>query len=141
VKPTLWLEIIILYTVLTLSIAYVIPGESTLFPVRYLFGFVFIFFFPGYCLVNILFRGTNRIDSIETLVLSIALSFGIAGLVGLFLGLSPIGMTFTPLVLTLGTITVALAIIAFVRKTKETRTAQPQPTEQENQKYLEEKMG
>ena len=51
-------------------------------------------FVPGYCLVNILFLGKNKIDFVEQLVLSVALSFGLIGLVGLFLGLSPIGINF-----------------------------------------------
>ena len=69
---------------------------------RYVFGFVFIAFLPGYCLVNILFLGKNRIDFVEQLVLSVALSFGLTGLVGLFLGLSPIKFEFTPITVSLG---------------------------------------
>ena len=76
-------------------------------------------FLPGYCLVNILFLGKNRIDFVETLVLSIALSFGLTGIVGLFLGLSPIGITFVPITVSLGVLVLALASIAYIRKNKE----------------------
>ena len=86
---------------------------------RYVFGFVFIAFLPGYCLVNILFLGKNRIDFVEQLVLSVALSFGLTGLVGLFLGLSPIGFYFTPITVSLGVLVLVLAVIAYVRKSKE----------------------
>jgi uncharacterized membrane protein len=82
-------------------------------------SFVFIVFLPGYCLVNILFLGKNRIDIIESLVLSIALSFGLAGLTGLFLGLSPVGINFQSITVSLGVIVVTLSMIAFVRKSKE----------------------
>ncbi len=125
VKPTRWLGIIILYTLLTLALAYVVPSDSPLVAVRFLFGIVFVVFLPGYCLVNILFIGTNRLDPVEMVVLSVALSFGIAGLIGLFLGLSPIGITFIPLTISLSLITIVLAVIAFIRKRKEPAAIQP----------------
>jgi uncharacterized membrane protein len=87
--------------------------------IRYALSFVFIVFLPGYCLVNILFLGKNRIDLIESLVLSIALSFGLAGLTGLFLGLSPVGINFQSITVSLSVIVVALSVIAFIRKGRE----------------------
>jgi uncharacterized membrane protein len=127
VKSTLWLEIIILYTLLTMIIVYLVPGDSPLFVFRYVLGFVFVVFLPGYCLVNILFLGTNRLDPVEMAVLSVALSFGITGLVGLFLGLSPIGINFTSITISLSAIVFALAAVAFVRKSREPKESQPQP--------------
>ncbi|HLN44586.1 MAG TPA: DUF1616 domain-containing protein [Candidatus Sulfotelmatobacter sp.] len=118
-KPFRWLSIIIVYTLLTLAFAYIIPSDSLLVVFRFLFGIVFVVFLPGYCLVNILFVGRNRLDPVELVVLSVALSFGIAGLVGLFLGLSPIGITFVPLTISLSVVTIVLAVIAFIRKRKE----------------------
>lgn len=132
VKPTRWLEIILLYTLLTLAIAYVIPSDSPIVAIRYILGITFVVFIPGYCLVNILFLGTNRLDPVETVVLSVALSFGIAGLIGLFLGLSPIGMTFVPLTITLSVVTLVLAVVAFIRKSRAPTAVQPQPVEQVN---------
>jgi uncharacterized membrane protein len=126
VKPARWLEIIVLYTLLTMLIVYFIPGDSPLSIVRYVFGFVFVLFLPGYCLVNILFIGADRIDPVETAVLSVALSFGIAGLAGLFLGLSPIGIDFTPVIISLNAIVLGLAVVAFVRKGREPKAAQAQ---------------
>jgi uncharacterized membrane protein len=87
-------------------------------------------FLPGYCLVNTLFLGRNRLDVVELAVLSIALSWGIAGLVGLFLGLSPIGINFTSITVSLSGIVLALAVVAFVRKTRESKATPPQPTGQ-----------
>jgi uncharacterized membrane protein len=83
---------------------------------RYVLTFIFVAFLPGYCLVNILFIGKNNIDLPETLVLSVALSFGIAGLDGLFLGLSPIGIVPVPIAASLSIIVLVLATIAFVRQ-------------------------
>lgn len=129
VKPDRWLEIIVLFTILTIAVVYAIPSDSVLFPVRYFFGFVFVVFLPGYCLVNILFVGSNRIDPVETAVLSVALSFGITGLVGLFFGLSPIGISFTSTTLSLTVIALGLSVIAFVRKRNAPETGQSPPAE------------
>jgi uncharacterized membrane protein len=84
--------------------------------IRYVFSFIFIAFLPGYCLVSILFLGKSGLDLIEELVLSVALSFGLAGLVGLFLGLSPIGINFTSITISLSTLVLVLGAIAFLRK-------------------------
>ncbi len=95
------------------------PNEVTLVLVpRYILSFVFIAFLPGYCLVNILFLGKNKLDLIESMVLSVALSFGLAGLVGLFLGLSPIGIGFTSITVSLSIMVLVLASVALVRKMK-----------------------
>jgi uncharacterized membrane protein len=63
--------------------------------------------------------GKNNIDFVEQLVLSVALSFGLAGLVGLFLGLSPIGINFTSITVSLSLLVLVLASIALFRKSKE----------------------
>jgi uncharacterized membrane protein len=118
-KSLRWLEIVVSFTVITLLSTYLIPADSLLVGIRYVLGFSFIVFLPGYCLVNILFLSKNRIDFVETLVLSIALSFGLTGIVGLFLGLSPIGITFIPITISLGVLVLALAAIAYLRKNKE----------------------
>ena len=129
-KPALWLEIIVLYTVLTMVTVYFVSGDSPLFVIRYVLGFVFVAFLPGYCLVNILFIGVNRIDPVENVVLSVASSFGITGLAGLFLGLSPIGINFTSITVSLSAIVLGLAAVAFVRKSREPKAIQPQTVEQ-----------
>ena len=74
---------------------------------------------PGYCLVNVLFLGKNKIDFVEQLVLSVALSFGLTGLVGLFLGLSPIGFNFVPITVSLCVLVLVLAVIGLFRKSRE----------------------
>ena len=84
---------------------------------RYVFAFVFVAFLPGYCLINILFMNRNKLDFVEELVLSVALSFGLDGLVGLFLGLSPIGINFTSITVSLSALVLVFAAIAFIRRT------------------------
>ena len=72
---------------------------------------------PGYCLVNVLFATKeNKLDLVEVAVLSVALSFSIIGLSGLFLGLSPIGMSLTSFRVSVSVIVLILASVAFLRK-------------------------
>lgn len=97
---------------------------------RYFFAFVFVVFLPGYCLVNFLFIGKNRLDFVEEIVLSVALSFGLDGLVGLFLGLSPIGIDFVPITVSLTIIVLIFAIGAFLRKRKELPVLQVESPQQ-----------
>jgi uncharacterized membrane protein len=116
VKSHQWLGIIVLFTVLTMLIVYVVPVDSPVAVFRYVFGFIFVVFLPGYCLVNVLFLKGNKLDLIEETVLSVALSFGLGGLAGLFLGLSPIGISFTSITVSLSAIVLVLAAVAFIRK-------------------------
>jgi uncharacterized membrane protein len=114
-KPTKWLLTIILYTVVTLVFAYLAQSYSELVAFSGFFGFIFVAFVPGYCLISLIFP-EGKLDVVETAVLSVALSFSIAGISGLFLGLSPIGITVTSITLTLSGIVFALAVLAFLKK-------------------------
>jgi uncharacterized membrane protein len=117
VKPTTWFGIIALYTVVTLLFIYFIPNDSPFSFLTNVFGFVFVAIVPGYCLVNLLFK-EGKLDIIEKAVLSVALSFSIAGMSGLFLGLSPIHMTTASLTISLSIIVIVLAFLALIRKMK-----------------------
>ena len=116
-KPTRWLGIIVLYTLLTLLFVYFIPSDSPFSVITVVFGFTFVAVVPGYCLVSLLFQ-EGKLDLVEKAVLSVALSFSIAGLSGLFLGLSPIGITTSSLTISLSAIVLVLAFLAFIRKLK-----------------------
>src|SRR4030042_2660911 len=116
VKPRKWFGIIVLFTVLTILFVYVIAVDSPLFVFRFVFSFIFVAFVPGYCLVSALFLKGNKLDLIEETWLSVALSFGIAGIAGLFLGLSPIGISVTSITVSLSAIVLVLAAVAFIRK-------------------------
>ncbi len=102
-------------------VVYFVPSDSIFFVVRYLFSFGFLAVVPGYCLVTFLFSKKNQLDVVEKTVLSVALSFGLVGLVGLFLGLSPVGIDFTSITLSLTVIVLVLSIATFVIKRKESR--------------------
>ena len=115
-KALRWLVIVALFTLLTMLVVYVVPADSPVAIFRYVFGFLFVTFLPGYCLVSVLFLKGNRVDLIEGTVLSVALSFGLAGLAGLFLGLSPIGINFVSITVSLSAIVLVLAVVAFLRR-------------------------
>ncbi len=125
-KPQRWFEIIVVFTALTLITTYLIPSDTAFVYLRWVFAFIFIAFMPGYCLVNVLFLGKNSIDLIESIVLSVALSLGLAGLIGLFLGLSPIGINFVSITISLSITVLALATVAFIRKLKQPSMSQMQ---------------
>ena len=128
-KHANWFGIIVLYTVVTLLFVYFVPNDSLFSVFTSIFGFVFVAVVPGYCLVNLLFK-EGKLDLVEKAVLSVALSFSIAGMSGLFLGLSPIGMTTASLTISLSIIVIVLAFLALIRKTK---LVQIQNPEQPNQ--------
>ena len=116
-KPTSWFGIIVLYTALTILFAHFIPSDSPLAILNYLFGFIFVSTVPGYCLVSLLFR-EGKLDLVEKAVLTVALSFSIVGVTGLFLGLSPVGITKSSIIISLSIIVIVFAFVAFVRKRK-----------------------
>jgi uncharacterized membrane protein len=128
VKLHYWFGIIVLFTALTLLFVYFIPSDSPLSAINYVFGFTFVAVVPGYCLVNVLFATKeNKLDFVEEVVLSVALSFGIVGLSGLFLGLSPIGISFTSIRVSLSIIVLVLAAIAVVRKQHALKASSAKP--------------
>ena len=116
-KPIRWFGIITVYTVVTMLFVYFIPSTSPFSVLNFIFGFTFVVVVPGYCLVSVLFQ-EGKLDLVEKAVLSVAFSFSIAGVSGLFLGLSPIRMTTSSLTISLSIIVVVLAFLAFLRKRK-----------------------
>jgi len=115
VNPAKWFGIIVIYTVITLLCVYLIPNNSTMSFLTYFFGFTFVAIIPGYCFVSLLFQ-EGKLDLVEKTVLSVALSFSIAGISGLFIGMSPIGITVNSITISLSGIVVVLAFLAFLRK-------------------------
>ena len=114
-KPSHWFGLIILYITLTIAFVYLIPSNSIFSWINYFFGFTFVAFLPGYCLINAIFK-EEKLKPIENVVLSVALSFSLVGVLGLFLGLSPIGINVNSIIITLSGLVFILAIIGFLRK-------------------------
>ncbi len=116
-NPAKWFGVIVVYTVVTLLCVYLIPSGSALSFLTYFFGFTFVAIVPGYCFVSLLFQ-EGKLDLIEKMVLSVALSFSIAGVSGLFIGLSPIGINVNSITVSLSGIVMVLAVLVFLRKMK-----------------------
>jgi len=100
---------------MTMVFVFLAPNDSVLIYFRYALGFFFVSFVSGYCLISLLFS-EGQLDLAEQLVLSVALSFGIAGISGLFLGLSPVNITIDSITISLTSIVLILAFFAFLRK-------------------------
>ncbi|MEM1589779.1 MAG: DUF1616 domain-containing protein [Candidatus Bathyarchaeia archaeon] len=109
---------IIVFTFLTFLIISLVPSNSYLVGLRYAVGFVFVSFIPGYCLVQLLFIKNGKVDIVEKMVLSVALSFSITSLVGLFLGLTAIGINFTSVTVSLTAVVLFLSFLALLISSK-----------------------
>jgi len=134
-KKSLWFWVTIGLTLLALiSILFFPEIETPLAYLRYAFGFVFVVFLPGYCLVQTLFPRKNSMDVIERLTFSVGLSFAVTALVGLFLGFTPFGLTLTTALLALGSIVIVLALVALNRKFKAEDSPLPHPPQIQEKK-------
>jgi len=116
-KNNAWFWATLILAFLTFASVLFIPAEGTpLSYVRYLFGFIFVVFLPGYCLTETLFPKKDALDVIERMTLSVGLSFAMTALVGLFLSFTPIGLTLATALSALGLLVLVLALVAFGRK-------------------------
>jgi len=116
-KTNAWFWITLTLTALTFASVLLVPADAVpLSYLRYLFGFIFVIFLPGYCLTETLFPKKDALDIIERMTLSVGLSFAVTALVGLFLSFTPIGLTLPTALSALGLLVIALALVAFSRK-------------------------
>jgi hypothetical protein len=93
--------------------------------VRYVLGFVFVLWFPGYAFIKALFPtqvpiplGTEGLDNIERAALSAGMSLALVPLTGLFLNYTPWGIRTTPVTLSLLALTLIFATVAIIREYK-----------------------
>ena len=73
---------------------------------------------PGYTLIAALFIRKDDLDGIERIALSFGLSIAITPLLGLGLNYTPFGIRLTPILIVLSVFTIALAIGAYVRRSR-----------------------
>lgn len=92
---------------------------------RNAFGLVFILFLPGYAFVKAVFPinmpievSSRELETIERIALSVGLSLALVPMVGLVLYYTPLGISVTPIVLSLLALTLFLATIAAMREHK-----------------------
>ncbi len=104
------------FTLLTLLIVYAVPSGSSLVPVRWVIGFAFALLVPGYLAVEVLFPENRGLSGIERLALGVGLSLVIIVFTGLLLNYTPWGLRLNPLMMSLATLSIGLALLAFARR-------------------------
>ena len=100
----------------TLLVVYALPEVFPLVVFRWVLGSLFVLFIPGYVAVEALFPKGRELDGIERLALSVGLSLALVPLVGLLLNYTPWGIRLDPIMISLTTLTIGLALIAFGRR-------------------------
>ncbi|MBS7643654.1 DUF1616 domain-containing protein [Candidatus Bathyarchaeota archaeon] len=112
-----WFWIVVGLIALTILSVFLIPSEATsLAYIRWIFGFIFILFLPGYCFVEALFPKREELDDIERVALGIGLSLAISPLTALVLNFTPWGIRLIPVVVSLVCVTLVCALVAVARK-------------------------
>lgn len=101
------LAIIVFVTIAAIFVT-VPPLNET--PMRALFGFVLIFFVPGYVFVSALFS-EEELNELERIALSIGLSICVVIFIGLGLNYSPWGIRLDAILFSVSTFTLFFAII------------------------------
>lgn len=112
-----WLWYVVAVLIASVLSGLLIPVEAGWFIViRYLLGFTFILFIPGYCFVEALFPKKGELDEIERFSLSIGLSLAISPLTALVLNFTPWGIQTIPVFISLSLVTLVFGLFAAWRK-------------------------
>ena len=111
------LALVIIFTLLCIPFV-LIPPLNEISPVRIILGLPLVLFLPGYALIAALFIRKDDLDGIERIALSFGLSIAISPLLGLALNYTPFGIRLTPILIVLSVFTIALAIGAWVRRSR-----------------------
>lgn len=113
-KKGLWFWIIVALTVTTNILVFQISEQSILLPIRWVIGYLFCFFIPGYCAIKLLFP-KRELDAVETVIFSVALSLAIIPLVGLVVNFV-IGSIALPFIMfSLSLLVFTLALTAYLK--------------------------
>jgi len=107
-------KIVLIWTICTVISIYVPPLNAS--PVRVVLALPMILFVPGYSLIAALFPSNKEIDLIERIALSFGLSIAVVPLIGLALNYTPWGIRLDPVVGSLVVFTIAVILVAQVRR-------------------------
>ena len=110
------LALVIFCTLLCIPFVLLPPLNES--PVRIILGLPLALFLPGYALIATLFPRKDDLDGLERIALSFGLSLAITPLLGLALNYTPFGIRLTPVLIVLSVFTIALAIGAYVRRSR-----------------------
>ncbi len=110
------LQIVAMIIILTVLFVLLPPLNTS--PVRTILGIPMVLFLPGYALIAALFPRKNDLDGIERLALSFGLSIAVVPLIGLGLNFTPFGIRLVPILVSLSVFTLAMLLIAYIRRSK-----------------------
>jgi cation transport ATPase len=123
-KKAAWYWVTIAIAILTTLTVFIIPESA--YPIVYLRSalcIIFILFLPGYTFIKMLFpskvpikTGSENMDTIERLALSLGMSLSLIPIVGLILNYTPWGIRLTPITLSLLALTIVFATAALLRE-------------------------
>ena len=114
-KKVLRLWIVVSLTVITNILVFWISEQSVFLPLRLVAGYLFCFFIPGYCTINLMFS-KKELDIGEKAILSVAVSLAIIPLVGLLVNFATGSLALPSIMLSLSTLVLALTIAAYLKK-------------------------
>ena len=115
-ERNVWFYTSLAVSLVTLLAIYTLPAVFPLVAIRWVLGSVFVLFIPGYVTVEALFPKGRELDGIERFALSVGLSLALVPLIGLLLNYTPWGIRLDPIVISLTAFTVALSIVALIRR-------------------------
>jgi len=117
-----WTTITLTFT--TALLVFTIPENA--FPLvyaRYILGSIFVLWLPGYTFIKALFptkvpiqTGSEDLDKIERVALSIGMSLALVPIIGLLLNYTPWGIRLTPITISLLALTFTFATAAIIRE-------------------------
>lgn len=107
---------IVVFVVISAVFILVPPLNET--PLRAVLGFILVLFVSGYAFASALFPGSDELDGIERLALSIGLSICIVVFIGIALNYTPWGIRLKPILLSISAFTLASTAICAYRRVK-----------------------
>jgi uncharacterized membrane protein len=110
------LSVIVVFVVISAVSIIVPPLNET--PLRAVLGFILVLFVPGYAFVSALFPGSDELNGIERLALSIGLSICIVIFIGIALNYTPWGIRLKPILFSISAFTLAFTAISAYRRVK-----------------------
>ncbi|MFZ3113571.1 DUF1616 domain-containing protein [Methanothrix sp.] len=110
------LSVIVVFVVISAVFIIVPPLNET--PLRAVLGFILVLFVPGYVFVSALFPGSDELNGIERLALSIGLSICIVIFIGIALNYTPWEIRLNPILFSISAFTLAFTAISAYRRVK-----------------------
>ncbi len=116
--PTLsaWFWTMILITGVSMLIVVFAPNSFPISILKLVVGSLYALYLPGSASIELLFPKASEITGLERIAYGFGLSIGFVSLIGLFLNLTPWGISFVLVVIILGGLTCGSLLLAAHRK-------------------------